>query len=179
MISSDLLLTSAVVGSIIAAFAAIYSAFASSRTSVRIEEMSQGHELKTYKYDKIYTEYLTILETQISLSENEGFRASIGGSTLDEEQLGRMVAAERQASAKVNAAYDRIKPMLNESDQKIIDEMIGKERSLNAELEMNIANGHGDDEIFNQLRFFRVDITRQIIDTVFEMLKGLYSTRHK
>ena len=69
--------------------------------------------------------------------------------------------------------------MLNDSDQGKIDEMTPKERLLNAELEIRIANGHGSEEIFNQLRFVRVDITKQIIDTVFEMLKGLYSTRHK
>lgn len=179
MISIELLLTSALVGSVIAAFAAIYSALASSRTSVRIQEMNHGHELRTYKYDKIYTEYLTILEIQRNWSENEDFRASIGGSTLDEEQLGRMVVTERQVSAKVNAAYDRIKPMLNDSDQKKIDDMIARERSLNAELEIRITSGHGGEDIFNQLRFFRVDITKQIIATIFEMLKGLYSTRYK
>lgn len=179
MISIELLLTSAVVGSIIAALAAIYSALVSSRASVRIEEMNQGHELRTYKYDKIYTEYLTILEIQRGWSENEDFRASIGGNTLDDEQLARMVAAERQVSEKVNAAYDRIKPMLNDSDKRKIDEMIAKERSLNTKLETRIESDHGSEEIFNQLRFYRVDITRQIIETIFEMLNELYSTRHK
>ena len=173
--TESLLLTSTVVASVIAAIAAIVSAVISRGTNTKVKKMDRHFEIEKYKYEKIYNEYLNILEIETKIYENVDTTTLFDPNSSNEAEQSKLILAEVNRSIEVNSAFNKIKPMLFEEDRTLVDKLIDEERKMNEQLYFDIQDNSGNAELFHQLRLKRGQISDKIKKSIYKMLENLYS----
>ena len=163
------------ISALVAAFSAIYSGLKSNSTSKEVERMRHSHDFQTFKFKKLYEEYLVILETIREQFSGPYPHRNLNGNADDEEMIIRVVASQTKVSEEIQSAYARTKPFMKNTDKEKIDKMITREKQLQSELARQLEEAGGAENIFNELIFMRSEISKEIQDSIFNMLDDTYS----